>query len=67
MVFQAAVRCYFRWQCDDKIAMILPFPQFNTEVYYSFVYYLYQYGVTVIKLQYLISVGLHLLVFVCVN
>ena len=26
MVFQAAVRCYFRWQCDDKIAMILPFP-----------------------------------------
>jgi len=26
MLFQEAVRCYFRWCCDDKIAMILPFP-----------------------------------------
>ncbi len=27
MVFQVEVRCYFRWKCDDKIAMIQPFPK----------------------------------------
>jgi len=27
MQFQEAVRWYFRWCCDDKIAMILPFPR----------------------------------------
>ncbi len=26
MVFQAAVQWYYRWQCNDKIAMTLPFP-----------------------------------------
>ncbi len=28
MIFQGNnMRCYFRWRCDDKIAMILPFPR----------------------------------------
>jgi hypothetical protein len=26
MVFQVELRWYFRWWCDDKIVMILPFP-----------------------------------------
>ncbi len=26
MIFQVDVRWYFRWLCDDKIAMILRFP-----------------------------------------
>ena len=26
MKFRASVRCYFRWQCEDKFAMIMPFP-----------------------------------------
>jgi hypothetical protein len=33
MIFQCALRCYFRWQCDDKIAMILPFPSGLPSVY----------------------------------
>ncbi len=26
MILQVMLRCYFRSQCEDKIAMILPFP-----------------------------------------
>jgi hypothetical protein len=26
MISQGALQCYFRWKCNDKIAMILPFP-----------------------------------------
>jgi len=32
MLFQGVVRCYFRRLCDDKIAMILPFPS-HTHAY----------------------------------
>ncbi len=27
MIYQGAVQWYFRWQCNDKKAMILPFPK----------------------------------------
>ncbi len=42
MIFQDTVRWFFRWPCDDKIAMILPFPTAKCKIIGSDFYQIFE-------------------------